>query len=161
MSYLCEISCSLKTTVVFKSPVAKTVLAANVSQTCVFIISERWWWYQWSLLRKHGVSSSQHSDTVDVDVEKRRVEKWSRNQIQNSDYIWWKKLILDSKIYNFHLLICLEVSCFIIKILNLLYHAFMFSLLILLSSIYPLSQWHSLLVTVVSLDVTYNQNVLM
>ena len=33
----------------------------------------------------------------------------------------------------------------IVKILNLLYHAFMYSLLLLLSSIYPVTQCHSLL----------------
>ena len=38
---------------------------------------------------------------------------------------------------------------FIIKILNLLYHAFMYSLIILLSSIYPFTQCLSLLVTII------------
>ena len=32
----------------------------------------------------------------------------------------------------------------IVKILNLLYHAFVYSLLILLSSIFPFMQWHSI-----------------
>ena len=43
----------------------------------------------------------------------------------------------------------IEKCAVIVKILNLLYHAFMYSLLILLSRIYPFTQWHSLLVTII------------
>ena len=43
-------------------------------------------------------------------------------------------------------------SCSIVKILNLLYHTFMYSLVILLSSIYPFTQCHSLLVTIICIS---------
>ena len=47
----------------------------------------------------------------------------------------------------------------IIKILNLLYYAFVYSLLILLSSIYQFMQCHSLLVTVIRQLLTIYQGV--
>ena len=50
---------------------------------------------------------------------------------------------------NFLTIYAAPFSISIVKILNLLYHAFMYSLLILLSSIYPFTQCHLLLVTIV------------
>ena len=50
---------------------------------------------------------------------------------------------------NARLLSEVSFGCNIVKILNLLYHAFMYSLLILLSSIYPFMQCHPLLVAII------------
>ena len=49
----------------------------------------------------------------------------------------------------------LIASLIIVKILNLLYHAFMYSLLLLLSGIYPFTQWHSFLVTIIVPDFVW------